>query len=689
MNGCVYIYRSFSSSFCSERFGTDISRSRTEQFQSRTQPQQQPRRRFFSSDTDDCAVESDHLGRDTSSNDIVADASDVLLLEKAAFTAKHVEFGVLQSVEFAIWKASGPAERRKMGRFLIPQLRNATEGLLNVTRDTELLSHSIEKVNEKKGHNTAAERSLRELHCAFLNLTQVLLDHLDDETSTREEGENDNNRKLPTDPLQLIELVLSISYRAHKLRLTYHLPLYQRLAIAVAEHPKIGEDKISDSMTTTLGCLVGNSRGEWIQTINSWSQTSFGSDSESESSNDNDHPVFRTDQNDLKWFRPSLKVLATGARWSDVWHILKGLLRPLPELTRMDNKSHYQDRNKECYSIDHSRCSRETLLETGVENEYDDKNAFSDQIFDDDDVILSSATTFPYLDEDLVIDILLPMEQQGLLADLWSDGGCYPPPKAVEDTCNIILMMEPSIWKIFGKIASHVKANLITNLKMDQKKTYSLQDAIQILLKNSERNALDDGNPEGLGEHFLDNHEKDSLVQALKELEDLLDEHLHPEDDQVPGNEEANQASELTALATDLSDEVRSDGSVDKNYNSRVHSRTSEDNSSQNLSDMMKVRVKRSGDDNIVEVTNVEDKYHQSTEEYLEGITDEDHFLYLIYDDRARNYEDNIPDISHQIYEKNGGKQLRYTASLERHIYNGMQQRLDYDSEEDDDIHLL
>ena len=63
--------------------------------------------------------------------------------------------------------------------------------------------------------------------------------------------------------------------------------------------------------------------------------------------------------------------------------------------------------------------------------------------------------------------------------------------------------------------------------------------------------------------------------------------------------------------------------------------------------------------------------------------------LDFIYDDRAVDYEDNFPDITSQIYQNNGNQELRYTASLERQIYEGMERSSPgYDSEDDDDFNF-
>ena len=637
-----------------------------------------------------------------------------MLLEKAAFTAKQrVEFEVVQSIETAVWKASNTAEQRKMYRFLFPKLRKATEDMLSVTRDVDSLSHSIEAIRGKKGYNTTAETSLRELHRAFLNLTQILLDHFEAAAAGATEvkgDQHDVDHDDSTNRLRLLELVLALSHRAHQLSLAYHWPLYQRLAIVVAKHPTIIEENIPATMTTTLGSLESNSRAEWIQTIQRWSRVSWGSGSSSSSSGDDDDDdngngngndnqrVLQTKHDDLEWFHPSLKVLAVNGRWSDVWHILTGLLRPEPVPVPVidpiiaDAFDYHYNRDRGFCSTDPHR--RNTLIaadDYDNDSESESEDDHEDDYFYDDTVVLSSTTIVPYLDEDLVLGLLLPMHRQGLLKDLWDNGGDYPPPKSVEETCDIILMMEASIWNIFGGIPVQTKAN-ISNKNMKGSEKYNLQDAIGILMKYGPKNmdknnSIDDDDDDGEeGEYFLDDDDKYSLTKALKDLGDLLDEQLDAEKDEEGENDgQAQQASDAIALATVLSNQIRREGALGNQFNSSGGLKGTIKNI-QNPSDKTEIRLRRSGSEHIMEMTNLNNKSHHSTEDYLKNVEEED-YLDLIYEDRAVDYKDNIPDIASQIYQNNGNQELRYTASVEHHIYEGMQRSPPgYDSEDDDEL---
>jgi len=71
-----------------------------------------------------------------------------------------------------------------------------------------------------------------------------------------------------------------------------------------------------------------------------------------------------------------------------------------------------------------------------------------------------------------------------------------------------------------------------------------------------------------------------------------------------------------------------------------------------------------------------------STEDFLSNNTDDD-YLDFIYDDRAEDYRDNIPDVTSQLYLNNGNQELQYTSSLERHIYEDMQPPGGYNSDDE------
>jgi hypothetical protein len=585
-----------------------------------------------------------------------------LLLEKAAFAAKEIiELRVLQSIETAVWKSSTPTERKKMCRFFFPQLRKATNDLLGVTRDIDSLSHSIEEVHRhSKGCNTTGDRFLRELHGSFLHLTQIMLDNFD--VAMELEGDqNDDSQNNPGHSLQMVELVLSLSCRAHKLGLGYHLPLYKRLGIVVAKHPKVVEEKIPFGSMTTLGSLASHSRAEWIQTIHRWSRSTWDSSSndtdENQTNDDKSQLILKSKHEDLKWFHPSLKVLAADGRWPDVYHILLGLFRSNPDPISAEG---------DCVSG-----SADGREDNYVRDDFDDP------------VVLTSGTILPYLDKDLVFDLLVPMNRQGLLRDMRDNSGRYLPSMSAEE--SIIVMMEASIWNIFSAIPSHLKSTICHENK-DYREIYSLHDAIGILLKCGPINFNGDNkiNDDEGGEYSSNNDEEDSLAKALKELEDLLDGLIDVGKDGEGENDEiGQQASDAIALATAFSKQIRHEGAQDNRSNDSGGLNFLNTKSIAVPSDKTEVRTGRSYSEHIKETTNLNEVSLQSTESNLRSVEGEDH-LDFIYDDRAVDYEDNLPDMTKQIYQNNGNQQLRYSKSLEYHIYEGLHRsNIDYDSEDD------
>jgi hypothetical protein len=592
-------------------------------------------RRLYSSEIDDRTATA------TTTNFSIGNS----VLEKAASAAKE----------------QNSAERRKR-RHSFPQLRGATENLLNVTEAVESLSHSIEGIrggssrSDKNDNvnndsnditgcasepNKSAETCIRELHRAFLNLTQACLDHYE---ATAKENRHEDR----IDRLQLLESVLALSYRAHQLSLPYHWPLYQRLAIVVAKHD---ENIIVESESC--------SRAEWIQKIHLWSIFPSGGSDSNEDTTDSDLDCF---------FYPSLKILAVDGHWSDVRHILMDRFRPVPDVIPTDDEdynggnlhtaSNTGFHSTEAYKKD--RNYRQNTLfgsfEDDSDNDSDNDNhdGHYDYDFEDYTVDILSATTVPFLEEEFVLDILMELDRQGLLAKLWENGSRYPPPNSVKESCDILLMMEASIWKIFGGIPgqpenTYNEEDLYSEKEKNVRKNSgsynlpsqgaSLRNAIEILVKTEPKNNdiyksmnFDDNDHE---KEFLNDGGKDFLAKTLNDLEDLLNEQeqqdVNVKDDIIDENEtQSEKASDALALATALSNQM-------------------------------------------------------SGKEFLLNNTDDD-YLDFIYDDRAEDYRDNIPDITSQIYSKNGNQELLYTNSLERHIFDEMQRSPSggYNSEDDE-----
>lgn len=603
--------------------------------------------------------EKNHHSKGNENNVITEDSADDLMLENTAYAAKEiVELRVLQSIETEVWKSSAAAERKKMCRFFFPQLRKATDDLLRVTRDVDSLSDSIEKAREKKGCSTTGKLPLRELHSSFLHLMQIVFDNFD--VAMELEGDQcDESFNDSSHSLRVLELLLVLSHRAQQLGLGYPWPLYQRLGIVVAKHPKFFDDKFQWATMTTLGSLVSHSRAEWIQTIHTWSRLTWGSNDDGTGNKTSDEESqYRMERKveDIDWFHPSLKLLAADGRWHDVYHIISALLRPNLDLIV-------------------ARDDCDTKIVGGFKDEH-----FSGGF--GDDVVLTSATRLPYLDEDLVFDLLVPMNRQGLLRDLFDNKGYHQPIKSIEG--NIIVLMEASIWKLFFSIPNHLKAATFQEDKVLDE-NYSLWEAIGILLKYGPMNLNEEIEMDGV-EAVPDDNEQDSLFKALRELEDLLDESLDVGKDGKGENDGIDQeTSDAIALATVLSNQTRHEGAHDSRIKNIGDLNTLNAESSAMPLNETEEYVGRSYSEKIMTLESLDEAHNQSTESYLHNIEGEEFFDFL-YDDRAADYEDHVPDIAKQIYQQNGNQQLRYTTSFEQHICEGMQRpALHYDSEDDGD----
>lgn len=552
-----------------------------------------------------------------------------LTLQNVAFASKDiVERRFLQSIETSVWKSSNEMERKKMYQFFFPQMRKVANDLLSLTSDVEALSDSIERARQSNEPKTSEERLIRQLHSSFLQLTQMVMDILDVAMKSERASEN------PSHSLEMLELVLSLSYRTHQLGFDYHRPLYQRLALIVAKHPMTTVQNTEQETSTTLGSLMRQSRAEWIQAIHRWLRSDWNC-----VKNDNQNPnvdSLERKHEDVEWFHPSLQALATEGHWTDIYRILVGLLRYDPE--------------------------------PGV----DDDSFLSDYDEDfDDSVVITSAITVPYLSEDLVFDLLVPMDRQGRLRNLWNHSSIHSPLDVVLE--NIIVMMEPSIWRIFHEMPSHHKSTTSHSVK------YNLRDAIETLLKYGSNNSKESYNVVDDGQaYFSNSDEEDSLAKALGELENILDEHLDVSND---GKEETDgindPGSDSVALATALVNQVEHDGIEDKRFNSLNAERVIEP-----LQES-ETPAGQSYSEDVLEKTSLDDGVQETKERFLDNLVGEE-YMDFIYDDRATDYQDNIPDIMNQVYQSNGNQQLRYSIGLEYQIFEGLRRpELHFDDEDD------
>ena len=552
-----------------------------------------------------------------------------LTLQNTAFAAKEVvERRFLHSIETSVWKSSNDIERKKMYRFFFPQMRKVANQLLDLTNDVETLSDSIEKARRSNETKTSEDLLLQQLHSSFLQLTQMVMDILDVAMKAEKDSEN------ALHSLEMLELVLSLSYRTHQLGFNYHRPLYQRLALMVAKHPLTTGQNTQQETATTLGSLARQSRAEWIQAIHRWLRSDWNC-----VKTDTQDPTIdslETKHEDIEWFHPSLQALATEGHWTDIYCILAGLLRSDPE--------------------------------PGV----DDDSFLSD--FDEDfdeSVVITSAIRLPYLSEDFVFDLLVPMDRQGRLKNLWNHRSIYSPLDIVLE--NIIMMIEPSIWKIFHAMPYHHKSTT-----RHDNINYTVRDAIETLLKHGPSNSEEGHNlVHDSQAYFSDEEEEDSLVKALGELESILDEHL---DVSNVGKGERDTVhdpgSESMALATALADQVQHEGTEDNRINSLNAERAVKSFESE-------LPVGQSYSEHVMEKTSLDDGVQERKEKFIDNIVGED-YMDFIYDDRGVDYQDNIPDVMNQLYQSNGNQQLRYSIGLEYQIFEGLRRPEFHFDDEDD-----
>jgi len=629
----------------------DYDQSSTQHHRHVRRHQLQAQLRFQSSSTDDCGSKKSFY-TEQKTKTISEDTAGFEVLQEAAFASKEiVERRLMRSVETAVWKSSTITEQKKMYRFFSPQLRKATGDLLDVTGDVKFLSALITKARENEGCKNATITSLRGLHSSFLQLTQIVLDNFDVAIESEIDASEFSDES-SSHSLHMLELVLSLSYRASMLGLGYHWPLYQRIALAVAKHPETIEEKTPSKTSKTLGSLTNHSRGEWIQTIHRWSRFIWNSDNKHAKNESTDDESQQRKHEDLNWFHPALKVLAEEGHWPDVHEILVGLLRPDLDSTVTSN-------NYDTSSVGGKSGSYSTSLE--------------------DSIVLSSTNSVPYLDEDIVFDILVAMERQGLLSDLPENRKLFSQMDWIVD--NTILLMEVSIWKIFYRIPSHVKATSLHE-DIDISVTYAVRDAIRLLLKCGRTNLNEgDGVYDSEQEYLSDDVDEDSLVKALSELEDILDEHIDlGNDGDGLGDERNPPGSDPISLATAFANEKGHQGNrMGSGGDFSNLNAENVEKPSQKIEDS----TSQSYEEYAMERTSM-DRVSQDEPTNILGSTEGEEYLDFIYDDRAGDYEDNLPDVTKQIYQNNGNQQLRYSTGFEYHIFEGLHRpNLHYDDEDD------
>lgn len=124
----------------------------------------------------------------------------------------------------------------------VQQAMNAAETLLKITEATSNLSATIGQSPEQA----------KELHKAFLKITQWCVS----QTTCREMPSASSYEELLEHPL--LDSVLQLSVRAHQLGLSFHMPLYKSLVLALASQPSI------------------HSPSSWILQLAQWARSELG-----------------------------------------------------------------------------------------------------------------------------------------------------------------------------------------------------------------------------------------------------------------------------------------------------------------------------------------------------------------------------------------------------------------------------
>lgn len=518
----------------------------------------------------------------------------------------------------------GQYERRQ-------SLKQAAKSLLSGTKATALLADTIAEIRERQASFTKKEEKsndpgavcLLELHKTFLNLAQDLLNCVDHDIATSPNSSSSGPRyypKFPSDD-QLVDLLLKLSYRAHQLSLSFTWPLYQRMAIVMAKQPNF----------STL-----RSRAEWIWSIYQWSHTDWGTPGKTST-------IQSTDEVDIDWLRHSLLELAKHQHWSDLSYLLRNILHPIfrsdpPFISARQHRHHHQQQRRR-------RKNREYTAIAFVE-EVNESGSHQPQV----------------LDEGLVRELLLALDDHGVLSSLWKN--LHNPSVVEEDILEILLLMESSIWEIFAfepdaaaRTLSLQKERQSGAWKPGETPKASLRDAIDILLQTSVEsdpsatsgNEVSNPDDEDLGRTYDGEH--DETLQLFLDVKDILEEANDLEDDSDEYDQDSVDALVLAALLFD-----------------QKLPRITRD---------LEVRARRSGDNQFLEMPGLADRgVNAFSADYFDAQGDMGQHgdaTDVIYS-RDAGYQDDIPDVASQIYQHNGNRALRYRCDFEYEIYESLRQ---------------
>lgn len=520
-------------------------------------------------------------------------------------------------------------------------LKRATESLLSATKATALLADTIAKIRDrqnsiseqnKEQNSEAARLCVQELHKSFLSLAQSLLNCVDSGGASTISSEKPSRvSKLPRDD-QLVDLLLTLSYRAHQLSLPFHFPLYGRLAAVLSQLPTVSTMR---------------SRAEWIWNIYGWSRTGWSHQSKRVTTQCGE-TVSDIDGVDIEWFRPSLLAMARNQHWADLGYLLRVILKPPFVVIPKHVPRKWERRGKLKYSAI-------ALVER---------------------TLVSQNDPTAFLDEELVRDLLFAMEHHQVLPSLWKN--LQHPSVVEEDVVEILLLMERSIWKIFEydqKLTS--KAASLPTKRQDNPMMSSdnsgppkasLRDAVEILLRTNTKTtkSSDDWKlPSEIDEEDIQNHleqhkgHDDSLEHLLRNVKDILDKANDLEEDDA--EEFGQQSSEALALAAIWLEHKLPRFARDL----EVLAKRQEGNN-------VVLEISGLGDQSSLASSHSDFSCQNVDSQWNEMDGYEADIIYS----RAPAYLDDIPDIANQIYQINGNFALRYSVEFEDEIFEHFQ-RLD------------
>jgi hypothetical protein len=319
-----------------------------------------------------------------------------------------------------------------------------------------------------------------------------------------------------------------------------------------------------------------------------------------------------------------------------------------------------------------------------------------------------------FLNESLVRVILSSIQRHGFFPSIWDAGtanaatATYGSETKIE-ILGILMLMEPSIWKIFGiDLAKSNNPVIVTSTDQtnstrrstvdassrEQKHYASLRDAIEALLETTQlyntlkpthdEEGFDDNNNEN-GDDDDDYPDQMSFAKSVSELEDLmLGVLVTPEND----DDNSGWTFSLSLLPDQNSD---SQGEIDSR---RIWKYKHVVGSAPTIRLGKQLRTSTSSVNSIpeIETSDAYDWEHLRNEtqrnENDDSSTDDFSESQLVYSRTNYDVGDEIPDMCSFLFEHNGKRTLRYRPSMERDVLDQFYRCNGYEDEDDDDEFL-